>query len=116
MLPRLCPSCRAQRELTAAEKEQLAGYGLEDKKLFEPVGCRDCKGRGHAGLTPLYWAVEPAPWLTEQLRKRATAPELRQEALAHSASWPATAALDLALGGEIDIRCLVRLRQEGPPP
>ena len=115
MLPRLCPACRSRRELTAVEREELAGYGLEDKQLFTAVGCRECKGRGYSGLTPLYWAIEPAPWLTELIRKGATAAELRQGALADAMNWPITAALDLALGGEIDIGCLVRLRQEGPP-
>jgi len=112
MLPRLCPTCRRSRELTVDEQTALRGTTLVDQPLFEPVGCDACQQTGYAGHQPLYWALEPRPWLTDLLRRRAPVGQLRQAAVREGEGGAFQAAHDLARQGVIAASTLIELRRE----
>jgi type II secretory ATPase GspE/PulE/Tfp pilus assembly ATPase PilB-like protein len=54
LVRRLCPSCRRKRASSPAEAAYLARHGVrQPAKLFDPVGCAECRGQGFRGRVAL---------------------------------------------------------------
>ncbi len=51
LVRKLCPQCK---ELLKIDTKTLDKYGFHDNKIFGPVGCDVCNGRGYIGRTAIY--------------------------------------------------------------
>ncbi|MCA1963495.1 MAG: Flp pilus assembly complex ATPase component TadA [Prosthecobacter sp.] len=77
----LCPHCK---EPTQHEDSYLRaiGFPLEWKtRLFRPVGCRSCRGTGFSGRLAIMEICMMTEKLQEKINLRATAMELKAQAL-----------------------------------
>ena len=82
LVRRLCPNCKRKRR---AEEYELEFMGLDPKKptdLWEPCGCQSCNGTGYYGRIGVYEIMELSPAIKRLINKRATAEEIKQQALA----------------------------------
>jgi general secretion pathway protein E len=54
LVRRLCPHCRQERRTTHAEIQLAQSFGLTaPKRLYDPVGCPQCKNTGFKGRVPI---------------------------------------------------------------
>ena len=82
LVRRLCPNCKRKRR---AEEYELEFMGLDPKKptdIWEPCGCQSCNGTGYYGRIGVYEIMELSPAIKRLINKRATAEEIKQQALA----------------------------------
>jgi general secretion pathway protein E len=78
----LCPQCK---EPAQTEEGQLrsCGFPLEWKdRLYRPVGCRSCRNTGFSGRVAIMELCIMTDLLQEKINSRATALELKAQALA----------------------------------
>jgi general secretion pathway protein E len=71
LVRKLCVACAQERPITTAERERLLHVlPTEDvpSRLYEPVGCPKCLGRGYAGRTPLFEAISINDRLQRMIR------------------------------------------------
>jgi len=82
LVRRLCPNCKRKRR---AEEYELEFMGLDPQKptdIWEPCGCQSCNGTGYYGRIGVYEIMELSPAIKRLINKRATAEEIKQQALA----------------------------------
>ena len=67
LVRRLCPACRRQRPIRAAEAESLAAMapGTELETVWDAAGCDACDGQGYRGRTGIFELLV----LDEELRE-----------------------------------------------
>ncbi len=53
LVRRLCPDCKRRVDPEHALQGVLESRGLQGATLFEPVGCRVCRGSGYLGRVPI---------------------------------------------------------------
>ena len=81
LVRRLCPHCKKMR---LAEKYELEFMGKDPNvptNIWEPSGCQSCNGTGYYGRIGVYEIMEFSPKIKHLVNKRATAEELKQQAL-----------------------------------
>ncbi|MCA9234053.1 MAG: Flp pilus assembly complex ATPase component TadA [Planctomycetales bacterium] len=54
LIRRLCTHCRKPRQLTHAEADLLGISDAAGKTVYDPVGCKQCRGRGYQGRVGLF--------------------------------------------------------------
>jgi type IV pilus assembly protein PilB len=78
LLRRLCPECRREAPLDAAQLESL---GLKaapgDAKIYEPTGCSICNGLGYKGRIAVYELLEITPAMRTLSRERCSPDNIR---------------------------------------
>ncbi len=82
LVRRLCPNCKRKRR---AEEYELDFMGLDPQKpadIWEPCGCQSCNGTGYYGRIGVYEIMELSPAIKRLINQRATAEEIKQQALA----------------------------------
>ena len=79
LVRRLCPRCRREGRLSAAEAAQLGRPALEGRPAWEAsaAGCADCLG-GYKGRTGLHELLPVGPAFAEAVRTAAPPGELRR--------------------------------------
>jgi type II secretion system protein E len=88
LIRRLCPACRQPVEIDDTKRAFLKGEGfpiaeLETKSIYEPVGCDDCRGSGFKGRTGIYEILIVDDHIRPLIINRASAGEIKREALKH---------------------------------
>jgi len=88
LIRRLCPACRQAVEIDATKREFLKGEGfpleeLENKSIYEPVGCDECRGSGFKGRTGIYEILIVDDHIRPLIIDRAAAGDIKREALKH---------------------------------
>ena len=99
LVRRLCPHCKKMR---LAEKYELEFMGKDPNvptNIWEPSGCQSCNGTGYYGRIGVYEIMELTPALKRLINKRATAEEIKQQALADGMQTLRMNAAKLVLGG-----------------
>ena len=99
MVRRLCPNCKKKRP---AEKYELEFMGKNPNipaDIWEPVGCQSCNGTGYYGRIGVYEIMEVTPNLKRLINSRATAEELKQQALTDGMQTLRANAAKLVLSG-----------------
>jgi general secretion pathway protein E len=90
LVRRLCPHCRQPTNLRDKDRAFLAQYGLTQcglaqsgieppPKLFEPVGCPACRGKGFRGRIGIFEVVLADPDLVQLITQGATEQEVRDQ-------------------------------------
>ena len=79
LVRRLCRKCRRER---ASESHELEALGLPagDTRVFEPVGCAACEGRGYRGRTGIFDLLAVDAEVREAILARAGSDEVRRRA------------------------------------
>jgi len=78
----LCPHCKEPAQHEDSYLKAI-GFPMEWKsKLFRPVGCRSCRGTGFSGRLAIMEICMMTEKLQEKINLRATAMELKAQALA----------------------------------
>ncbi len=99
LVRRLCPSCKKKRR---AEEYELEFMGLDPQvptNIWEPCGCQSCNGTGYYGRIGVYEIMELGPSVKRLINKRATAEEIKQQALADGMQTLRMNAVKLVLEG-----------------
>lgn len=78
---RLCPHCRVDVELEAAELQDL-GLAATECTAHVPRGCGRCDGIGYRGRVGVYELMPVTPEIRERILKRASGDALREAARA----------------------------------
>lgn len=64
LVRRLCPACKAPRELTARQREEMEIPDYITGQCYDAVGCDRCRGTGFSGRLAIYEVV----LLTEEMQ------------------------------------------------
>ncbi len=88
LIRRLCPACRKAIEIDETKREFLRGEGfpveaLKTQAIYEPVGCDECRGNGFKGRTGIYEILAVDDHIRPLIIARASASEIKREALKH---------------------------------
>lgn len=81
LVRRLCPSCKRMRKAEAYELEFMGKDPSIPANIWEPCGCQSCNGTGYYGRIGVYEIMELTPEVKRLINKRATAEEIKQQAL-----------------------------------
>ena len=81
LVRRLCPSCKRMRKAEAYELEFMGKDPSIPTNIWEPCGCQSCNGTGYYGRIGVYEIMELTPEVKRLINKRATAEEIKQQAL-----------------------------------
>ena len=99
LVRKLCPQCKKKRP---AEEYELEFMGLDPTvptDIWVPVGCQSCNGTGYYGRIGVYEIMEVNRELKRLINRRATAEELKQQALADGMQTLRANATKLVLAG-----------------
>lgn len=99
LVRRLCPHCKRKRP---AEDYELEFMGLDPAvptDIWEPVGCQSCNGTGYYGRIGVYEIMEVTRDLKRLINRRASAEELKQQALKDGMQTLRANAVKLVLSG-----------------
>jgi type IV pilus assembly protein PilB len=78
LVRRLCPECRSPYQ---CEPEPAARYGLKvGETVYRPAGCHECREAGYRGRVGIFEVVRVTGQIADLIQKRASLPQLRQEA------------------------------------
>jgi type II secretory ATPase GspE/PulE/Tfp pilus assembly ATPase PilB-like protein len=76
----LCVNCREPYAATAEDRHLLRLQPDAPVRLYKPVGCKACSGKGYKGRTPIMELLVMDGDIDELVARRATARELRDAA------------------------------------
>ena len=99
LVRRLCPHCKRKRP---AEDYELEFMGLDPAvpvDIWEPAGCQSCNGTGYYGRIGVYEIMEVTRDLKRLINRRASAEELKQQALKDGMQTLRANAVKLVLSG-----------------
>ena len=79
----LCPHCRKESELADADWEMLVSpwKAHKPRKVYEAVGCLECRNTGYRGRVGLYEMLSFSPKLKALVHERFDADTLREAAI-----------------------------------
>ena len=89
LLRKLCPKCKAEREFTQEEIEQIQAIGnkfnynfdLNEVKTYDAIGCKYCNNTGYYDRIGLFEILDITDDLKELIMKGASSIEIRKKAL-----------------------------------
>ncbi|MDX1443820.1 MAG: GspE/PulE family protein [Gammaproteobacteria bacterium] len=83
LLRTLCPNCKRSTEISDAEWEALTrGFNITPpKKVFEPVGCLECRNTGYRGRVGIYEMLRFDETIKELITRDADLETFRKAAL-----------------------------------
>ena len=76
----LCPLCKEAYAPTAEERRLLGLDAEASPRIYKPVGCKACSGKGYKGRTPIMELLVMDNDIDELVARGATARELREMA------------------------------------
>jgi general secretion pathway protein E len=112
LVRRLCTACRKPAVLGSEERAMLRSVGAENARIFEGVGCPQCRGSGYVGRVGLYELVT----VDDELRQliHAGASEADMSAHAFRAADPLVKnGLRAAAAGITSLSDVLRVAQGG---
>lgn len=78
----ICPRCK---RAVIASREILREFGMKADsqvpKIYEGVGCEDCKGTGYKGRTAIYEIMEVTEPVREMILKKLSSDQIKKKAL-----------------------------------
>ncbi len=77
----LCTNCKEAYAPSQEERSLLGPMGQSVSFIYRPVGCKNCSGKGYRGRTPIMELLVMDADIDELVARRATAKELRAEAV-----------------------------------
>lgn len=96
----LCVNCRETYEPSPDERLLLKLDPHAPVRLYKPVGCKVCGGKGYRGRTPIMELLVMDGDLDELVARRATARELRDAAKSKGFRTLAAAGIQRILDGD----------------
>lgn len=99
LVRRLCPNCKKLRRAEQYELEFMGKDPTVPTDIWEPCGCQSCNGTGYYGRIGVYEIMELTPSIKRLINKRATAEELKAQALSEGMQTLRMNAAKLVLGG-----------------
>ena len=99
LVRRLCPSCKKKRRAEEYELKFMGRDVGESIDIWEPCGCQSCNGTGYYGRIGVYEIMEVTRDLKRLINERATAEELKQQALKDGMQTLRANAAKLVLSG-----------------
>jgi general secretion pathway protein E len=79
----LCPHCKRETEISDAAWQQLVKpwKSARPQKIFEPVGCLECRNTGYMGRIGIYEMFVFTPEIKKLVTENCDIAALRQQAL-----------------------------------
>ena len=108
----LCPNCKRKIEAPEEDKE-LFGLSPEDSfEVYVPTGCPQCNDTGFTGRTGVYEIMEVTPRLKTMISQRASAEEIKEQALKEGMLTLRMAAARLVKEGRIPVSEMLRVSMD----
>ncbi len=104
----LCQHCKEAYAPSREERALIGPTGDSTSFLYRPVGCKHCANKGYRGRTPIMELLVMDADLDELVARRATAKELRAEAVAKGFRSLAEEGLSRALDGSTSLAEVAR--------
>jgi type II secretory ATPase GspE/PulE/Tfp pilus assembly ATPase PilB-like protein/nucleotide-binding universal stress UspA family protein len=80
LVRRLCPQCRREVKLLDQDRQWFAEHGIEPPaRVFEPLGCPACRGKGFRGRIGIFEVVLADADLVQLITQGATEQEVRDQ-------------------------------------
>ena len=110
----LCPHCKQLHTLLPHEIHYLGLTEQEaaEAKVYEPVGCQRCGGRGYYERIGLYEIMEITPHMRTLIAQKASTSKLREAAIADGMKTLHDSARRLVLEGQTTIAEMLRISVE----
>ncbi len=99
LVRRLCPNCKKMRRAESYELEFMGKDVNVPTNIWEPSGCQSCNGTGYYGRIGVYEIMELTPEVKRLINKRATAEQIKEQALADGMQTLRMNAAKLVLSG-----------------
>jgi len=104
----LCSHCKEAYVPMPEERALLGPSGDSASFLYRPVGCKNCFNKGYRGRTPIMELLTMDADMDELVARRATAKELRAEAVSKGFRSLAEEGLDRVLDGTTSLAEVAR--------
>lgn len=110
----LCPHCKRLHTLEPREIRylNLTPEEAKEAKVYEPVGCQQCGGRGYYERIGVYEILEITPRIRELIAMGASSGEMRDAAEAEGMCSLRQSARRLVLEGQTTIKEMMRISVE----
>ncbi len=112
LVRRLCPNCRKMRPAEDYELEFMAMDPTVPTNIWEPGGCQSCNGTGYYGRIGVYEIMELTPGIKRLINKKATAEEIKQQALTDGMQTLRMNASKLVLSGTTSFQEILSVSYE----
>jgi type IV pilus assembly protein PilB len=112
LVRRLCPSCKKMRKAEEYELEFMGKDPTIPTNIWEPCGCQSCNGTGYYGRIGVYEIMELTPGVKRLINKKATAEEIKQQALADGMQTLRMNASKLVLSGTTSFQEILSVSYE----
>jgi general secretion pathway protein E/type IV pilus assembly protein PilB len=104
----LCSHCKEAYVPAPEERALLGPSGDSASFLYRPVGCKSCFNKGYRGRTPIMELLTMDADMDELVARRATAKELRAEAVSKGFRSLAEEGIDRVLDGTTSLAEVAR--------
>ena len=112
LVRRLCPSCKKMRKAEEYELEFMGKDPTIPANIWEPCGCQSCNGTGYYGRIGVYEIMELTPGVKRLINKKATAEEIKQQALSDGMQTLRMNASKLVLSGTTSFQEILSVSYE----
>ncbi len=112
LVRRLCPNCKKMRRAEEYELEFMGKDPSVPANVWEPCGCQSCNGTGYYGRIGVYEIMELTPGVKRLINKKATAEEIKQQALADGMQTLRMNASKLVLSGTTSFQEILSVSYE----
>ncbi len=114
LIRRLCPVCKRPWKVDLPFLESL-GFPLDKLAtgtICEPVGCEECRGTGYSGRTGIYEILSVSDAIRQMIVDRASAADIKTQALEHGMRTLRTDGWRKALAGVTTLEEVIRVTSE----
>ena len=114
LIRRLCPVCKRPWKVDLPFLESL-GFPLDKLAtgtICEPVGCEECRGTGYSGRTGIYEILAVSDAIRQMIVDRASAADIKTQALEHGMRTLRTDGWRKALAGVTTLEEVIRVTSE----
>ena len=112
LVRRLCPNCKKKRRAEEYELEFMAMDPKVPTDIWEARGCQSCNGTGYYGRIGVYEIMELTPGIKRLINKKATAEEIKQQALTDGMQTLRMNATKLVLSGTTSFQEILSVSYE----
>ena len=112
LVRRLCPNCKKMRKAEEYELEFMGKDPTVATNIWEPCGCQSCNGTGYYGRIGVYEIMELTPGVKRLINKKATAEEIKQQALSDGMQTLRMNASKLVLSGTTSFQEILSVSYE----
>jgi general secretion pathway protein E/type IV pilus assembly protein PilB len=110
LLRRLCPHCKEPVELRHANlPPDFPHDRLDGNAIFQPVGCRECRGVGYSGRLGIYELLVANDTIRDLAQNRASSWDIRREAVIGGMRTLRMDAFDKVIAGNSSIEEVLRV-------